>query len=112
MIRAILMLFCFLLPAGPLSAQQEQVIYNCPIQPYTRCPGVNLSGADLKGVNMHGAYLKGADLRNADLSNANFIDAYLYDAKMDGANLSGTNFSKAIWPDGRTCAFDSIGTCK
>lgn len=70
------------------------------------------AGADLSGINLQGAYLKSADLSNANLTGANFIDVYLYDANLDGAILTGANFSKAIWPDGRTCAFDSIGTCK
>ena len=110
MIRLILTLACLLFLAVPATAQQ--VIDNCPLQPYTRCPGVNLAGADLSGINLQGAYLKSADLSNANLTGANFIDVYLYDAKLDGAILTGANFSKAIWPDGRTCAFDSIGTCK
>ncbi|SDB18543.1 Pentapeptide repeat-containing protein [Desulfonatronum thiosulfatophilum] len=110
MIRMILMLFCFLFPALPLSAQQT--IDNCPILPYTRCPGVDLQGANLAGANLQGAYLKGAKLQNADLSGAVLIDAYLYDADLRGAKLDGANLSKAVWTDGRVCAFDSIGTCK
>lgn len=110
MTRSILLSVCLLFLAGP--AWAEQVINDCPLKPYTRCPDVDLRGADLSGINLQGAYLKGADLRNANLKNANFIDAYLYDAQLDGADLTGANFSKAIWPDGRTCAFDSIGACR
>lgn len=110
MIRSAVLLGCLLVGVTPALAQQ--VVDNCTLQPYTRCPGVNLNSADLVGINLQGAYLKGADLRNANLTNANLIDAYLYDAQMEGANLAGANFSKAIWPDGRTCKFDSIGSCK
>lgn len=110
MFRSAVLFFCLLVAASPALAQR--VVDNCRLLPLTRCPGVNLNGVDLSGVNLQGAYLKGADLRNANLSNANLIDAYLYDAQMEGAVLDGANFSKAIWPDGRTCAFDSIGTCK
>ncbi|HDQ41258.1 MAG TPA: pentapeptide repeat-containing protein [Desulfonatronum sp.] len=110
MIRSILLFFCLFSLAVPAWAQQT--INNCPIQPYTRCPGVNLRGADLSGVNLQGAYLKGADLRAANLKGANLVDAYLYDAKLEGADLSGANLSMAVWTDGRTCGFDSIGYCK
>ena len=109
MIRIIFLSICIFLFTAPAVAQQ--VIDNCPLLPYTRCPGVDLRGANLSGVNLQGAYLKNADLRNANLRGANFIDAYLFDAKMEGADLGGADFSKAIWPDGRTCAFGSIGQC-
>ena len=110
MFKSAILFACLLVGASPAFAQQ--VVDNCPLQPYTKCPGVNLKEAKLTGINLHGAYLKDADLRNANLTNANFIDAYLDGAKMDGATLTGANFSKAIWSDGRTCGFDSIGTCK
>jgi len=110
MLRTLFFAICLFVLACPAWAQD--VINNCPIQRYTRCPGVNLKGADLSGRDLQGAYLKGADLRAANLRGANFIDAYLFEAKMEGADLGGADFSKAIWPDGRTCAFESIGTCK
>ncbi len=109
MLRSAFFFVCLLVAASPALAQQ--VIDNCTLQPYTRCPEVNLNGANLSGINLQGAYLKNADLRNANLTNANFIDVYLEGAKMDGTTLTGTNFSKAIWPDGRVCAFGSIGQC-
>lgn len=110
MIRPIILACCLLILAAPAWAQQ--VIDGCTIQAYTRCPGVNLSNANLEGVNLQGAYLKGANLKGANLKNAKLIDAYLYEADLTGANLTGTELSKAIWTDGRTCAFGSIGECK
>ena len=110
MIRSILLSFCLLFLAAPAWAQQT--VNNCPIQPYTKCPGVNLRGADLSGANLQGAYLKGADLRAANLKNANLVDAYLFEAKLEGADLTGADLTMAIWTDGRACAFGSIGYCK
>lgn len=110
MIKSILLFFFLLVPAVP--AKAGETINNCPIQPYTRCPGVNLRGANLAGADLQGAYLKGADLRAANLTGANLLDAYLFEAKLEGADLTGADLSKAIWTDGRTCAFESIGYCK
>ncbi len=110
MIKSILLSIILLVLAVPAGAQE--IVNNCPIQPYTRCPGVNLRGANLAGANLQGAYLKGADLRAANLQGAKLLDAYLFDAKLEGADLTGADLSKAIWTDGRTCAFESIGYCK
>jgi uncharacterized protein YjbI with pentapeptide repeats len=110
MIKTIFLSACLFFLAGPSWAQQ--VVNNCPLQPYTRCPGANLRGADLSGADLRGAYFKGADLRAANMKGANLVDAYLYDAKLDGADLSGADLSMAIWTDGRTCGFNSIGYCK
>lgn len=110
MIKSMLLLFCLFVLNSPVWAQQT--VNDCPIQPFTRCPDVDLSGIDLSNANLQGAYLQGADLSGSNLMNANFIDAYLFEANMDGANITNANFSKAIWPDGRTCGYDSIGLCK
>lgn len=110
MIKSIFLSFFLLVLAVPATAQET--VNNCPIQPYTRCPGVNLRGANLVDANLQGAYLKGADLRAANLTGANLLDAYLFEAKIEGADLTGADLSKAIWVDGRTCAFESIGYCK
>lgn len=92
-------------PSAPL------VLDGCILQPYARCPEVNLTNANLEGINLQGAYLKGAKLKNTILRNANLVDAYLYEADLTGADLRGADLSKAIWPDGRVCAFRSIGQC-
>lgn len=89
----------------------QMVIDGCVLQPYTKCPAVDLSGRNLEGINLQGAYLKDANLRNANLRNANLVDAYLYGADLTGADLTGADLSKAIWPCGRVCAFGSIGQC-
>lgn len=109
MVRSIILFCCLLILAAPALAQL--VIDGCILQPYTKCPEVNLSGANLEGINLQGAFLMGANLRNTILRNANLIDAFLYDADLTGADLSGADLSKAIWPDGRVCAFGSIGQC-
>ncbi|WP_028574946.1 pentapeptide repeat-containing protein [Desulfonatronovibrio hydrogenovorans] len=96
--------------SGPAPAQQ--VMDSCVLQPYTRCPGVCLQGANLAGINLQGAYLKNADLRNANLTNARLIHAYLYGARMEGAALTNADLSRAIWTDGRVCAFGSMGVCR
>ena len=49
MVKSMLLSFCFLLLTAPAFAQQ--VVNGCTLQPYTRCPGVNLSNASLEGVN-------------------------------------------------------------
>ncbi|WP_052507451.1 pentapeptide repeat-containing protein [Desulfonatronovibrio magnus] len=109
MIKTTILSICFFLLTVPAFAQL--VVDGCPIQAYTKCPGVNLSNANLEGVNLQGAYLKGANLRNTILRNANLIDVYLYGADLTGVDLTGADLSKAIWPDGRVCAFGSIGQC-
>lgn len=110
MIKTTFLSICFFLFNAPALAQH--VIDNCILQPYTGCPEINLNRASLRGINLQGAYLKNADLQNANLTNANFIDACLYGANLTGANFTGADFSKTIWPDGRTCGFNSIGTCR
>jgi uncharacterized protein YjbI with pentapeptide repeats len=109
MIKATILSICFFLLTIPVFAQQ--IIDGCLLQPYTKCPEVNLSNANLEGVNLKGAYLKGANLKHTILRNANLIDVYLYEADLTGADLTGADLSKAIWPDGRVCAFGSIGQC-
>ncbi|MFN2268629.1 MAG: pentapeptide repeat-containing protein [Desulfonatronovibrio sp.] len=109
MIKVTFLFICFFLLTT--SAFAQQVIDNCPLQMYTRCPGVNLSNANLEGINLHGAFLKGANLKGANLKNANLIEVYFFEADLTGANLAGADLSRAIWPDGRVCAFGSIGLC-
>ncbi len=109
MIKPILLSLCLLFLAS--SAFAQQVVDGCVLQRYTKCPEVNLSNANLEGINLQGAYLKGANLKNTILRNANLIDVYLYEADLTGADLTGADLSKAIWPDGRVCAFGSIGQC-
>ncbi|PTN36380.1 pentapeptide repeat-containing protein [Desulfonatronum sp. SC1] len=109
MIRSVILACGLLFLAAPAWAQQ--VIDGCSIQAYTRCPEVNLSNANLEGVNLQGAYLKGANLKGANLKNAKLIDVYFYEADLSGANLTGADLSKAIWTDGKVCAFGSIGQC-
>ncbi len=84
--------------------------------------GANLSGADLSGADLFDANLGGANLGSANLSEAKLYDANLAGAnlsganlsgaKLTGANLTGTNLILTQWVDGRTCGFESIGTCR
>jgi hypothetical protein len=76
----------------------------------------NLSGASLRGANLSGARLIGADLGRADLTGADLSDAVLdyatlTGAHMSGVRLSGTRLGKAVWPDGRLCAPQSVDVC-
>lgn len=76
----------------------------------------NLRGASLRGVNLGGAKLIGADLTKADLTGADLSEAVLDYATLSGAHLSGvrlfrTRFGKAVWPDGRLCAPQSVDVC-
>ena len=109
MIKAAFLSICFFLLTAPAFAQM--VLDGCVLQAYTKCPGVNLSNANLEGINLQGAYLKGAILKNTILTNATLIDVYLFEADLTGTDLTGADLSKAIWPDGRVCAFGSIGQC-
>lgn len=68
---------------------------------YATLNHVNLSHANLEGAN-----LNFAEMREADLSGANLRDANLADAVLDGAKLD-----RAIWPDGKICADNSVGQC-
>ncbi len=109
MIRSIIPPYSLLILAAPAWAQF--VVDGCILHAYTKCPGVNLSNANLEGINLQGAYLKGANLKNAILRNATLVDVYFYEADLTEADLTGADLSKAIWPDGRVCAFGSIGQC-
>ncbi len=109
MIRSIILACSLFFLAAPAWAQL--VVDGCILQAYTKCPGVNLSNANLEGINLQGAYLKSATLKNTILRNAKLIDVYLFEADLTGADLTGADLSKAIWPDGRVCAFGSIGQC-
>ena len=76
----------------------------------------NLSGASLRGANLRGASLIGADLSRTDLTGADLSQAILdyatlTDAHMAGVRLSGTRIGKAVWPDGRLCAPQSVDVC-
>ncbi len=97
----------------------------------------NLQTVDLSSANLARANLKYVQLHLANLQQSNFTEADLTGATLMGANLSNTNFShanlryanlrdaiivntdfsqarldNAIWIDGRTCAVNSIGSCK
>lgn len=109
MIKSLVLSICIVLLTTP--AFSQLVVDGCILQAYTKCPEVNLSIANLEGINLQGAYLKGANLKNTILRNATLIDVYLYEADLTGADLNGADLSKAIWPDGRVCAFGSIGQC-
>jgi len=98
--------------------------------------GANLSGANLSGANLtsahmlqanlgeanlSGANLTGAMLVAANLSRANLEDVILQRAILEQANLSGATLSgnlsgallaRAVWVDGRTCGWPSIGQCQ
>lgn len=76
----------------------------------------NLSGASLRGANLNGARLIGADLTKADLTGADLSEAVLDYATLTGAHMSGvrlvrTRLGKAVWPDGRLCAAQSVDGC-
>ncbi len=76
----------------------------------------NLRGASLRGANLSGARLIGADLGKADLTGADLSQAVLEYATLTGAHLAGarlagTRLGKAVWPDGRVCAPQSVDVC-
>lgn len=76
----------------------------------------NLHGANLSNCNFEGADLEEVNLSGANLTNANFKNADLEEANLKGANIKGANFKGAelefaTWPDGKTCAEDSLGAC-
>jgi hypothetical protein len=68
------------------------IVNGCPIWPYTRCPGVDLSHAHLVGKNLNGADLRGANLTRADLRGAN-----LAAANLEGANFTGNVLLYALF---------------
>lgn len=84
--------------------------------------GAYLIGASLRSANLGGANLSQARLTEADLSKANLERAILLGASLGQANLSGANLSganlgqaslgEALWVDGRTCAWFSLGQCE
>lgn len=78
---------------------------------YANLNGASLRGANLSGALLIGADLKGADLTGADLSAAVLEYATLAGALMTGARLAGTRLGKAVWPDGRVCAPQSVDAC-
>ena len=63
--------------------------------------GAELPEAQLMGANLTGANLTNADLRYADLTGAKLTGAILTGAKLGNARING-----------RTCAAESIGTCR
>jgi len=67
------------------------VVRGCVIQPYTRCPGADLSSALLSEAQLRGADLVQANLSRADLTAANLTEANLTRADLSGANLSKPN---------------------
>ena len=74
--------------------------------------GANLAGADLSGANLAGAYIVHVDLTGTNLSGANLTGARLIDSNLNTARLTNARLANAVWTDGRTCAPDSLGTCK
>ena len=76
----------------------------------------NLGAASLRGANLSGARLIGADLSKADLTGADLSEAVLDYATLTGVHMSGVRFfrtrlGKAVWPDGRICAPQSVDVC-
>ena len=74
--------------------------------------GANLAGANLSGANLAGAYIVHVDLTGTNLSGANLTGARLIDSNLNTARLTNARLANAVWTDGRTCAPDSLGTCK
>ena len=68
-----------------------QTINGCVIQPFTSCPGANLSVADLANAHLNFANLNGANLTNANLSSAILTGATLTTADLSFATLTGTD---------------------
>ncbi len=79
---------------------------------YTNFSLADLSYCDLADADLMGAYLAGANLTNASLRGANLAYANLNGADIGLADLTGAKLGRAIWIDGRTCAPDSVGSCK
>lgn len=76
----------------------------------------DLTAASLRGANLRGARLIGANLSKVDLTGADLTEAVLDYATLTGAHMSGirllrTRLGKAVWPDGRVCAPQSIDVC-
>jgi hypothetical protein len=79
---------------------------------YANLENAGLRGAQLREANLTGTLLRGANLATADLRDANLGYAILEGARLEGVMLAGARLDKAIWPDGRVCAPDSIGECR
>ena len=79
---------------------------------YANLQQASLRRAVLRQVSAMGAELTGADLSEADLRGADLRYATLQGARLDGARLDGARLDKAIWPDGRACAENSVGQCR
>lgn len=71
----------------------------------------SLDGADLRGANLVGASLRRARLANAHLERADLSYADLTGAELSGVALGEAKLGNAIWPDGKVCAPESVGTC-
>ena len=66
------------------------VIKGCVIQPWTSCPGI-----DLTGTNLFGANISRANFTGANFTRVNLTQAILYFANFTGANFTGGNFTRA-----------------
>ncbi|MCB0828872.1 MAG: pentapeptide repeat-containing protein [Solirubrobacterales bacterium] len=75
----------FRVPSLFIDDAAANVIGDCVIAPYTKCPGASLAAANLKK----------ADLKDADLTDANLFGAFLSQADLSGANLSRAYLSRA-----------------
>jgi uncharacterized protein YjbI with pentapeptide repeats len=81
------------------------------------CDAEPVSKVDWHGCDKAGYFLVGADFREANLKDvqfagANLSYANLKDARLDGAVLDNAKLAGATWVDGRTCADDSVGSCR
>lgn len=79
---------------------------------YVQLHLANLQDSDFSQADLTGATLIGANLSNANFSHANLRYANLRDAIIVNTNFSQARLDNAIWVDGRTCAINSIGSCK
>jgi hypothetical protein len=81
--------------AGGCNGGACGAVNGCAIQPYTRCPGFDLSHADLVNSNLSHADLSYANVSYADLSNANLSYAALYNAVLSNATLEYVHLHQA-----------------
>lgn len=79
---------------------------------FAELSGADLSHSSLKLANLRGAVLRGANLAHADLDGADLGYADLRGANLGGARLDHARLGRALWVDGRTCAGDSVNTCR
>lgn len=87
------------------NADPGQTINGCVIEPYTKCPGMdlaynnldsaNLQGADLSGANLTGIFANNSELSNAILTGANLTWASLWAANLTGASLTKSTLAGA-----------------